>query len=261
MLRTPAPLIGALGIMKFKLEDIRHYVFPLFVAEDPGSISPDQPIVVSRDRFLGTAFFIAKNGVALTAAHCVPEPSSIPSGHAFLAIVWGDGRPHAQPVQLATVLEDQDIAVLKIDYSPTKYLPISFDPVYMGEDIVTVGVPLHSVSGDEYEFRCLKGNVTRTAETLELSCPAPRGMSGSPILRNGAVVGVMSWNARSEALEDQSEEVVEIVGTVTRVTKTITMAVINYGQAEPLSVLGAKSLGFTESHSFAEFIDKLNKAP
>ena len=247
--------------MKIELDDIRDYVFPLFVAEDPRTIAPEQPVVVSRDRFLGTAFFITRNGVALTAGHCVPEPSVIPSGHTFLAIVWGGVRPHAQPVQLAAVLDDQDIAVLKIDHSPAKYLPVSFEPVYMGEDIVTVGVPLHSVSGDDYEFRCLKGNVTRAAKTLELSCPAPRGMSGSPIFRNGSVVGVMSRNARSEVLEDQSEEVVEVVGPITRITKTMTMAVINYGQAEPLSVLGPKHLAFAEGASFAEFIAKLNEPP
>ena len=70
--------------MTLNLADIREYVVPLFVAEDPALLQPDQPIVVSRDRFLGTAFFIAKNGVALTAAHCVPDPASIASGLAFL---------------------------------------------------------------------------------------------------------------------------------------------------------------------------------
>ncbi len=247
--------------MKIELEDIRDFVVPLFVAEDPRTITAHQPVVVSRDRFLGTAFFVTKNGIALTAGHCVPDPITIPLGHTFLAIVWGGDRPHAQPVRLATVLDDQDIAVLKIDHCPSKYLPVSFEPVHMGEDVVTVGVPLHSVSGNEYEFRCLKGNVTRTAKTLELSCPAPRGMSGSPIFRNGVVVGVMSRNARSEALEDQSEEVVEVIGQITRITKTLTMAVVNYGQAEPLASLGTKHLEFAEGLSFAKFITNLNEAP
>lgn len=246
--------------MTLDLADIREYIVPLFVAEDPASLQSDQPVVVSRDRFLGTAFFIAKNGVALTAAHCVPDPTSISSNHAFLAIIWDGQRPRAQQVQLATVLDRQDIAVLKIAHSPSKYLPISFKTVHMGEDVVTVGVPLHSVSGVHYEYRCLKGHVTSVSKTLELSCPAPRGMSGSPILVNGNVVGVMSWNARAESLEDQSDEKVEKLGEITRVTKTVTMAVTNYGQAEPLSVLAGMALPFTEGLAFEQFLTNLNTA-
>lgn len=246
--------------MTLDLADIREYVVPLFVAEDPALLQPDQPVVVSRNRFLGTAFFIAKNGVALTAAHCVPDPDSIASGLAFLAIIWDGKRPRAQQVQLATVLERQDIGVLKIAHSPSKYLPVSFRPIHMGEDVVTVGVPLYSVSGVDYEYRCLKGNVTRVSKTLELSCPAPRGMSGSPILVGGEVVGVMSWNARAESLEDQSDEHVETFGPLTRVTKTVTMAVTNYGQAEPLSGLASVALPFTEGVAFEPFLASLNAA-
>lgn len=244
--------------MTLQLSDVREYLAPLFVAEDPSSIGPDQPIVVSRDRFLGTAFFVSKNGVALTAAHCVPEPSTLPQGHAFLAVIWDGQRARAAQVQVATVLDPQDVAILKIAHSPSKYLPVSFEPVCMGEDVATVGIPLHSVSGKDYEIRCLKGHVTRMSKTIELSFPAPRGMSGSPIIRNSKVVGVISWNARAESLEDQSDEKVETFGSVTQVTKTITMAVTNYGQAEPLELLGGVALPCTEGISFEQFLAKLN---
>lgn len=160
--------------MTFELADVREYIVPLFVADDPACLGPDQPIVISRDRFLGTAFFISRNGVALTAGHCVPPPSSIPVGHAFLAVIWDGTRARAQHIQIATVLDSQDVGVLKVAHSPSKYLDVSFSPVHMGEDIVTVGIPLHSVSGIDYEYRCLKGHVTRAAKTLELSCPAPQ---------------------------------------------------------------------------------------
>lgn len=244
--------------MALNLADIREYVVPLFVAEDPAKLRPDQPVVVSRDRFLGTAFFISKNGVALTAGHCAPDPASIAHGHAFLAVIWNGQRPCAQQVQLAKVLDQQDVAVLKIAHSPSKYLPVSFETIHMGQDIVTVGVPLHSVTSEDYEFRCLKGHVTRVSKTLELSCSAPRGMSGSPILVGGRVVGVMSWNARSESLEDESEEITETNGAFTRVTKTVAMAVTNYGQAEPISTLAGKVLPFTEGLTFEQFLAKLN---
>lgn len=244
--------------MNLNLADIREYVVPLFVAEDPAMLRSDQPIIVSRTRFLGTAFFVAKNGVALTAAHCVPPPDSIPPGFAFLAIIWSGARACAQQVQLATVVADRDIAALKIAHSPSKYFEMSFEPVHMGEDVTTVGVPLHSVSGEDYEYRCLKGHVTRTSKTLELSFPAPRGMSGSPVLRSGRVVGIMSWNARAESLEDQIDEVTETFGPLTKVTKTVTMAVTNYGQAEPLAQLKNMALPFTDGAAFMSFLSMLN---
>ena len=246
--------------MTLDLADIREYVVPLFIAEDPALLRPDQPIVVSRDRFLGTAFFVTKNGVALTAAHCVPKSESVPPGLAFLAIIWNGERACAHKVQFATVLDGRDIAVLKIDHSPSKYLEVSFEPVHMGEDVTTVGVPLHSVSGEDYEYRCLKGHVTRTSKTLEVSFPAPRGMSGSPVLRGSKVVGIMSWNARAESLEDQIDEVTETFGPLTKVTKTVTMAVTNYGQAEPLAQVGTLALPFTEGEAFMPFLSKLNSA-
>jgi len=247
-----------LVIMTLDLDNIREYVVPLFIAEDPALIKADQPIVVSRDRFLGNAFFVAKNGIALTAAHCIPDPATISSGHAFLAIIWDGQRPRAQQVQLAAILDGQDVGVLKIAHAPSKYLPVSFSPIHMGQDVVTVGIPLHSVSGVDYEYRCLKGNVTRVSKTIELSFPAPRGMSGSPILAGGEVVGVMSWNARAESLEDQSNEHVETFGPLTRITKTITMAITNYGQAEPLSSLASKALSFTEGVAFEPFLTSIN---
>lgn len=244
--------------MPLNLEDIREYVVSLFIAEDPAVISSEQPIIVSRDRFIGTAFFIAKNGVALTAGHCVPEPSVISDGQAFLAIIWDGERARAAKIEMACVLDERDVAVLKISHSPSKYLPLSFEPVHMGQDVAAIGIPLHSVQGEDYEFRCLKGNVTRVSKTLELSFPAPRGMSGSPVIRDGSVVGVVSWNARAESLEDQSEEVVETFGPLTRVTKTVTMAVTNYGQAEPLAPLRDMALPITDELSFESFLAGLN---
>jgi len=238
--------------------DIREYVVPLFIAEDTDKLGPDEPVVVSRDRFLGTAFFVTKNGIALTAAHCVPAPSDIPPGSAFLAVTWSGTQAHAQKVRAATVVDGRDLAILKIDWCPSKYLPVSFESVHMGEDVLAVGVPLHSVSGQDYEFRCLKGNVTRMSNYVELSFPAPRGMSGSPVLRDGEVVGVVSWNARAEALEDQTEETTETFGPITRVTRTVVMAVTNYGQAEPIASLRTAVWEFSDGLGFESLLGALN---
>ena len=95
---------------------------------------------------------------------------------------------------------------------------------------------------------------------MELSYPAAKGMSGSPVLRDGQVVGVLSNNARGESLEDQTEETAEKIGNITRITKTVTMAVTNYGRAEPLSGLGSKALPFTEGEAFAPFLSRVNNS-
>ena len=196
----------------------------------------------------------------LAAGHCAPDPATLPNGKALIAAIWDGQRARAQRVQLATVLDGLDIAVMKVAHSPAKYLPVAFERVHMGEDVISVGVPLHSVSGEAFEYRCLKGHVTFVSKTLELSYPAPRGMSGSPVLRVGRVVGVLSWNARSEALEDQSDEVTEKIGTVTKITKTLTMSVTNYGQAEPLHTLERIVIPLAEGLGFKELIAKMNRA-
>ena len=244
--------------MNINLADIREYVFPLFVSDDPMLRPSGEAILVDRANFLGTAFFVSKNGIAITAAHCTPSPANLPKGKAFVAAIWDGMHAQARMVQLATVLETQDLAVLKIPHSPSKCLPLSFERVRMGEDVVSVGVPLHSVSGQSFEYRCLKGHVTFVSKTLELSFPAPRGMSGSPVLKDGQVVGVLSWNARAEALEDQSAEVVEKIGPITRVTKTVTMAVTNYGQAEPLHPIESAVFPLADGLPFRELVARMN---
>jgi hypothetical protein len=247
-----------LGVFIIELDDIREYVFPLFVGDDPDRLSMNQPIHLANENFLGTGFFITKNGVALTAGHCVLPPDNLP-GKALLAIVWDGDHPRAQKVTTAFVLENHDIGILKISFSPSKYLPLSFKQVHMGEDVSAVGIPSHSVSGIHKEFRCLKGHVTFAPRLLELSFSAPRGMSGSPVFCGRKVVGVLTWNARSEALEDQTEETTEKIGNLTKVTKVVTKAVVNYGLAEPLySIKDAKFI-IGNGLPFSEFIMELNR--
>jgi hypothetical protein len=129
------------------LDDIREYVFPLYIADDPARLKPDDPVVLSNTNYLGTGFFISKNGVALTAAHLMPAPDRVPDGKAVLAIVYDGERPRGQQVQIAFVPDNHDISILRIAFSPARYLALSFDRVHMGEDVVAIGIPEHSVSG------------------------------------------------------------------------------------------------------------------
>ena len=241
------------------LDDIREYVFPLYIADDPVRLKPDQPVVLSNANYLGTGFFISKNGVALTAGHLTLSPEQVPEGKALLAVVYDGERPRGQQVQIAFIPDNYDIAVLKVAFSPKKYLPLSFEPVYMGEDVSAIGIPEHSVSGPHKEFRCMKGHVTFAPGLLELSFPAPRGMSGSPVLRGTQVVGVLCGNARSEAMEDQIEEKTETVGHLVKVTRVETKAVINYGLAEPMARLRDQEFVICKGLPFSQFVASLNE--
>jgi hypothetical protein len=242
----------------FTVDDIREFVFPLYIADDPSRLQPDQPIVLSNTNYLGTGFFISKNGVALTAGHVIPSPDQIPDGKALLAVVYDGELPRGQQVQIAFVHDKFDIAVLKVAFSPKKYLPVSFEPAHMGEDVMAIGIPEHSVSGPHKEFRCMKGHVTFAPTLLELSFPAPRGMSGSPVFRGSKVVGVLCGNARSEVMEDQIDEQTETVGNLVKVTRVETKAVINYGLAEPLARLRDQEFVICEGLPFNQFLAKLN---
>jgi hypothetical protein len=241
-----------------EIDNIREHVFPLFVGDDPARLKSEDAIVLNNSNYLGTGFFIAKNGVALTAGHCVLAPGDIPPGKTLLAIVWRNERPCAQQVTAAFVPAGRDVGILKVSFSPAKYLPVSFEQIHMGEDVTTIGIPAHSVSGVQKEFRCLKGHVTFAPIRLELSFPAPRGMSGSPVFRGKKVVGVLSGNARSETLEDQIEETTEISGGITKIKRVEIKAVVNYGLAEPLHLIGEEKFAICEGLPFSEFIRKIN---
>jgi hypothetical protein len=240
------------------LGDIREYVFPLLLGADPATLPAGTPIACPDKNYLGTAFFITRNGIALTAAHCVPPPESVPPGQALLAGVWANGRAWAAVVQAATIIPNYDVAILKVSTPPAQYLPLSFVELIMGHDVYAVGIPEHSVSGQGKEFRCLKGHVTFEARFLELSFAAPRGMSGSPVFYGDRVVAVLSGNAKSEALEDQVEETTIVSEGRTVVRRVETKAVVNYGLAESLAKLGAWSHEITEGEPFERFVARLN---
>ena len=147
---------------KLKVADIREYVFPLFI----------QSTIEKSRSFLGTAFFITQNGIALTASHCFPPLNKLKEGENLVAGLRDDSTMNNREVRLVaveavTVLEQPDLAMIKVKACPVKFLPMSFRELAMGDDVMTAGIPEHSVSGDGKEFRCLKGHVTFVATPHE----------------------------------------------------------------------------------------------
>lgn len=239
-------------------DDIRRYVFPLYLAPPIAQLKEGEALEAASTQFLGTGFFVSKTGVALTAGHCIPSADRV-TGHDIVATVSNGTELRAYRVAIAALIPGFDVAILKIEVSEVPYFDLDFRPEMglMGEDVQTIGIPEHSVSGGK-EFRCLKGHVTFRTRYLELSFPAPRGMSGSPILVGNRVCAVLTGNARSEALEDSLDETsTDASGHVT-VTRTKVMSVVNYGLAEPLAFLGAWTNALTRNKTFPEFLRILN---
>ena len=70
--------------------------------------------------FSGTGFFFTENGYLLTAYHCVRDASKLsiqtPYDGKFLAVLQPD----------KSLSDDQyDLAVMKVDYHPSDYLPLA----------------------------------------------------------------------------------------------------------------------------------------
>jgi hypothetical protein len=239
-----------------KTIEVREYVFPLFVGTYPKE-GESQHVTFDNRNYLGTAFFVSKNGVALTAGHCVPDRESL-GPNSLLAGLWDGTHVRSHRILAATKIDNYDVAILKIENIRPKYLPLAYANLPAGTDVMTFGIPEHSVWNMGKEFRCLKGHITFVTHFFELSFAAPKGMSGSPVLVNGEVVGVLSGNARSETLEDQCEEKTEVFSGMTKKTIVETKQVINYGLAAPLLPLKDWKHEICGERPFSEFIHFLN---
>ena len=239
-----------------ELLDVREYVFLIHIGTYPRHLNAGG-FVIDKDGYLGTGFFIAKNGLGMTAAHCLPEPDSI-EDKSVCAGVWDGKFLRAHKILSFIKWPKFDIAVIEVENVTPKYLRLSFESLSLGADVFTIGIPLHSLRGEGLEVRLLKGHVVSGDRFLELSFAAPRGMSGSPLFRGDEVVGVISGNARSESLEDQVEEIVELTDQKELIRIIETKSVINYGLAEQLTPLRDARHKVFGDHTFQQLIDHVN---
>jgi serine protease Do len=145
----------------------------------PASKKPDS------EAFSGTAFFVSKDGKALTNSHVVEGCRQIS--------VKTEGQSSAARVLARD--DRNDLALLTTDLHPAQSIGWRLS-VRQGEDIVVYGFPLTGVlaSGGNVST----GNVTALAglgndsRFLQISAPVQPGNSGGPLLdRNGTLVGVV----------------------------------------------------------------------
>ena len=237
------------------LEEAREYVIPLFTVKASGN-----GIFIESRKFLGTAFFVTRQGDAITAAHVLPHPSSLSEDLRLVAIVHVEGKEQVCWVNQAAVFEPFDVALLKVNLPNTKYLSVSAEPVLAGTDVQVLGIPNHEVVGAGKEMRILKGHVTFVHERLELNFPIPAGMSGAPVLAGPFVVGYATGKVRSEEVEDQYEEVVKLTNTREEIHIATTSRVTYYGIAFPFSNIAQVHDPILENRTLIQFIEEQNRA-
>jgi S1-C subfamily serine protease len=157
-------------------------------ARTPGQLgntpAAPRPPSGSADSF-GTAFFVSKDGTALTNAHVVERCKQVRVGI--------EGRQGM--ARIVARDEKNDLALLATDLRPIQVA--TWRPsVRQGEDIVVYGFPLTGVLASGGNV--VTGNVTALAglandsRFLQISAPVQPGNSGGPLLdRNGNVVGIV----------------------------------------------------------------------
>lgn len=150
--------------------------------------------VLTDDQLDGSGFVVDSTGIAVTAAHAVPDATRRIE---VRSPVWG-----RRPVEIIARDVGHDIALLRLPSRPEPYpaLELAAAPAAVGSDVYLLGAPLfrHGV--------LLRAMVARSQPTYEylpdqqyylrivhLSGPSPVGTSGGPWMNaDGAVVGLQS---------------------------------------------------------------------
>jgi uncharacterized protein len=158
---------------------------PKMANASPTQVAPTPPAAKKSDteESSGTAFFVSKDGKALTNAHVVEGCRQIRVG--------GDG----QYAWLLARDDKNDLALVATELHPAQAANWRLQ-VRQGEDIVVYGFPLTGALASGGNVTT--GNVTALAgladdsRFLQISAPVQPGNSGGPLLdRNGAVVGII----------------------------------------------------------------------
>lgn len=131
-------------------------------------------------KFCGTGFFFCAQGYVLSAFHCISKYSTV-----IVIETPHDGTYSAQiDKEKSLIAKKYDIAVLRVAYKPSTYLPLGMATETMVSDAVTtIGYPASHLSHNE-KVGVYKGYISRWREDnrLELSDAIKgKGHSGSAV--------------------------------------------------------------------------------
>lgn len=177
-------------------------IVPLYKAKRS---NPPVPVA-----FVGTAFFIAAE-LLVTCWHCVKE--QLPGDCGYLALVMQNPWYVDWLDNISQDKNGSDLATANVRGRPGFQFLLASEPALQGVDISTFGYPFSGLKRDDFgspkailETRLFKGYIMRAftfdypslGPTLsyELSFPAPRGLSGAPIIEmyTPRILGVIYGN-------------------------------------------------------------------
>jgi len=236
------------------LNDAREYIFPLFTVQ----AGEGNGIFLESRVLLGTAFFVTKNGDAITARHVMPQAEDLPSDKRVVAIVQSGEHQQICLINQVATFSGCDLALIHVNVEGTKYLQLMEEDVLNGTDVQLVGVPSHEVWMSGKEMRILKGHVTLVSKQLELNIGIPPGMSGSPVFVGDKVAAFATASYRSEEIEDYSEEIETISNTREQMRITKVTRVTHYGMAYPFSALRGQSSPIFSDKTLMQLIAERN---
>jgi hypothetical protein len=193
----------------------------------------------------GSCFLFRSDLVALTAAHCVPEDVNrpaiiLPRSRRTLQIERVERHPRADIAALFAEGFDPKLLLPQPSQAPVD----GVGNIDLGEDFIAYGYPVEgpSLSRELAEHpipRLFKGYYQRFMPYVaprgyrymagEMSIPAPGGLSGSPLFREGSWLptGLVTGSAESYAIVDSIEDVDE----AGKVFRQESRKVITYGIA------------------------------
>jgi ribosomal protein S17E len=158
--------------------------------------------IIIDDTLYGTGFFISPDGFILTAYHCIAGAETIYIETPF------DGRLLAELHKDKSLSANlYDLAVLKVNYSPSHFLPLgSVSESYISDEVVAIGYPASNLAHNE-RVGIYKGHLSRWRDDnrLELSNSIKgKGQSGGAVYhyRSQRVVAVVVERYHQVAMID-----------------------------------------------------------
>lgn len=137
----------------------------------------------------GTGFYISGGGWLLTNEHVVHDATSVD-------VRGADGI--IRPAEVVKADVAGDVAVLRVQTSPAKWLPLAPQEGTMGAAVFTIGFPDTDVQGVEPKFTdgrisSLSG-IRDDRDHYQITVPAQPGNSGGPLVdvKTGTVVGIVA---------------------------------------------------------------------
>jgi S1-C subfamily serine protease len=183
--------------------------FPLlFLLFDYNVLKSDEKISGDRmatcrlttDNGIGTAFLVSKNGLLLTARHCVDE---VPEGEVVNLNFDKVKKPGYDNLKATVVYcpmdEKDDYAVLKlvndIDIQPLNISNMIEDPSLYNPDVKVIGYPAIVNTQSIDNANSVINFALEQDSSLFIIDEIFKGYSGGPVIdkKTGEVIGIVSW--------------------------------------------------------------------